>query len=57
VPWQLSLNLLTNIPLHAVAVQQMAAEGQCDRIVFDMEAHMSHIMAEVGKDPSKIIEL
>jgi len=34
------LNLPTSTPLHAVAVWQMAAEGQSDRIAFDMEECM-----------------
>jgi len=29
-----------SIPLHFVAVEQMAAEGQSDRLVSDVEAHM-----------------
>ena len=40
VGWQLRLNLPTNIPLHFVAVQQMAAEGQCDKSASDMEVCM-----------------
>ena len=31
------LNLPNNFPLHVVAVWQMAAEGQSDRIASDME--------------------
>ena len=38
--WQYTLNLLTNIPLHVVAVWQMAAEGQSDRMVSDMDVQM-----------------
>ena len=37
VVWQQRLNLLANIPLPFVAVQQMAAEGQSDKMVSDME--------------------
>ena len=33
--WQWRLN--TNISLHLVAMRQMAAEGQSDRMVSDME--------------------
>jgi len=32
--------LPTSIPLHFVAVGQMAAEGQSDKMASDMEAHM-----------------
>ena len=35
VVWQYMLNLPTNIPLHFVAVQQMAVERQHDKIEFD----------------------
>jgi len=28
------------IPLHVVAVQQMAAEGQSDKMITEMEVHM-----------------
>jgi len=35
VVWQQRLNLPDNIPLHVVAVQQMAAEGQSDRMMSD----------------------
>ena len=38
--WQQRVNLLINIPLHFVAVQQMAAEGQSDRMASDMEVCM-----------------
>ena len=34
------LNLPTNIPLHFVAVRQMAAEGQSDTMASDMEVRM-----------------
>ena len=34
------LNLPINIPLRFAAVRQMAAEGQSDRMVSDMEMHM-----------------
>ena len=34
------MNLPTNIPFHVVAVWQMAAEGQFDTVVSDMEVHM-----------------
>ena len=40
VVWQQRVNLLINIPLHFVAVQQMAAEEQSDRMVSDMEVWM-----------------
>jgi len=40
VVWQLRLNLPTNILLHIVAVWQVAAEGQSDRMVSDMEVWM-----------------
>ena len=29
-----------NIPLHFIAVRQMAAEGQSDKLASDMEGHM-----------------
>ena len=34
------LNLSANIPLHFVAVRQIAAEGQSDRMASDMEMWM-----------------
>ena len=34
------LNLPTHIPLHVVAVQYTAAEGQSDKMASDMELHM-----------------
>jgi len=34
------LNLSTNIPSNFVAVQQMAAEGQSDKLDSDVEEHM-----------------
>ena len=34
------MNLPTNIPLHFVAVWQMAAEGQSDKMASDKEVHM-----------------
>ena len=34
------MSLPTNIPLHFVAVRQMAAEGQSDKIVSDVEVCM-----------------
>jgi len=34
------LNLLTNIPLHVVAVRLPAAKEQADRMVSDMEVPM-----------------
>ena len=40
VGWQERLNLPTNIPLYFVCVQQMAAEGQSDKMVSDVEARM-----------------
>lgn len=40
VAWQLILNLPTKIPLHFVAGLQMAAEGQSDKLVSDMELHV-----------------
>ena len=40
--WQQRSNLSTNILLHVVAVQQMAAEGQSDRMASDMEACMKY---------------
>ena len=39
VVWQ-RWNLPTSILLHVVAVQQMAAEGQSDKMTSDMEVHM-----------------
>ena len=38
------LNLPTNIPLHFVAVRQMAAEGQFDIMVSDMEEKVWNLM-------------
>ena len=38
--WQQKQNLPTNILLHVVAMRQAAAQGQCDRMVSDMEAQM-----------------
>ena len=40
VVWQQRLNLPTNIPVHLVADRQMAAEGQSDRMVSNMEVCM-----------------
>ena len=37
---QQRLNLSTNIPLHVVAVGQMAAEGHSDKMTSDMEVCM-----------------
>ena len=37
---QLRLNLPTNVLLHFVAVQQMAAEGQSGKMVSDAEVHV-----------------
>jgi len=37
VAWQESLNVPTSIPLHFVAVQQMAIEEQSNKKVSDME--------------------
>jgi hypothetical protein len=34
------LNLPTNIPLNFVAVRQMTAEGQADKMAADMEVRM-----------------
>ncbi len=40
VIWQYRLNLPTNIPLHFVAVQQMAAEGHSDKMASDTGVRM-----------------
>jgi len=40
VIWQQRLNLSTSIPFHVVVVQQMAAEGQSDRMASDTEVRM-----------------
>ena len=40
VVWQWRLNFPINIPLYFVAVQQMAAEGQSDKMVSDMEVSL-----------------
>ncbi|MEQ5154436.1 hypothetical protein ABN254_21715, partial [Providencia rettgeri] len=40
VVWQQMLNLPTHISFHFAAVQQMAAEGQSDKMASDMEVHM-----------------
>ena len=34
------MNIPTNIPLHFIAMQQMAAEGQPDKMASDIEVHM-----------------
>jgi len=51
---QWRLNLPTNIPLHVVAVQQMAAEGQSDRMASDVgsacEAKVWHWILPWGKN-------
>jgi len=41
VVWQLKLNLSASIPLHTVAVRQMAAKGQTDKMVSDVKMHMA----------------
>jgi len=38
--WQLRLNLPTNTLLHLIAVEEMAAEQQSDRMAPDMEVRM-----------------
>ena len=38
--WQYRLNLPANIPLNFVAVRQMTAEGQSDKMASDMEVRM-----------------
>jgi len=38
--WQYRLNLPANIPLNVVAMRQMTAEGQSDKIASDMEVRM-----------------
>ena len=38
--WQRRLNLSINIALYSVAVWQIAAEGQSDKMVSDMEVHV-----------------
>jgi len=38
--WQQKLNLPVNIPSHFVAVWQVAAQGQFDKMVSDMEVHV-----------------
>ena len=40
VVWQYRFNLPTNVLLHVVAVQQMAAERQADKMASDMEMQM-----------------
>ena len=40
VVWRWRLKIPTNIPLHFVAMWQMAAEGQSGRMVSDVEAFM-----------------
>jgi hypothetical protein len=37
VKWQERLNISANIPLNFVAVRQMTAEGQSDKMASDME--------------------
>ena len=38
--WQQRLNLTTNILLHFIAMQQVAAEGQSDKMASDTEVYM-----------------
>ena len=40
VVWQQRLNIPTNIPVHFVDMQWMAAEGQSDTIVPNMEMYV-----------------
>ena len=40
VVWLQRMNLPTNTPLHFVAMRQMAAEGETDKMVSDMEVCM-----------------
>ena len=35
-----------NIPLHFVAVEQLAEEGQSDRMASDMEVHLEQVCHE-----------
>ena len=42
VVWQYRSNLPTNILLYVVAVWQMAAEGQSDKVVSDIEVQLKH---------------
>ena len=39
--WQQKLNLPIYIPLHFIAVWQMAAEGQSDKLASDMEVYIN----------------
>jgi len=52
--WQQMLNLRTNIPLYFVSVQQIAAEGQSDRMLAEMEqwcvTGFLHVEAMVATD-------
>jgi len=43
VVWQWRLNLPTNFLFHFVAVWQMAAEVQSDKIASDMEVHLEQM--------------
>lgn len=40
VGWQQGLNFAVSIPLHVVAVQQVAVEGQPDKMASHKEVHM-----------------
>jgi len=42
------MNLPTNIPLHVVAMQQVAAEGQSDKMVSDMKACMTQRCGKIA---------
>ena len=41
VVWQQSLNILTSTPLHFVSVLQIAAGGQSDKMVSDVDVHIT----------------
>jgi len=43
---QQRLNLSTNILIHFVAMQEMAAERQSDKMASDMEMHMRQSVVE-----------
>lgn len=42
VVWQQSLNLPMSILLPSVDVQQIAAEGNSDKMTSDIDEHMKH---------------
>ena len=54
VVWQQRLNLPINIPLHVVAIQQTAAEGQSDNMATNVEVCMKQSCGTEFKKKKKI---